>query len=150
MWLHVDGAYGAGLAILPEGKWVAAGWSEADSLIVNPHKMLFVPLDFSVLYVRDLERLRRVFSLVPDYLRGDTIEVEKNYMDYGIQVGTRFRAIKAWMVFRTFGRAGMAARIHDHMRLVNLLADWVKADKRFVLAAPVVMPVICFRFVGSK
>jgi len=149
MWLHIDGAYGAGLALLPEHKWVMAGWNEADSIVVNPHKMLFVPLDFSVLYVRDLERLRRVFTLVPEYLRGDTVEAEKNYMDYGVQLGRRFRALKAWMVFRTFGRAGMAARIRDHLRLANLVADWIKSDNRFELAAPVVMPVVCFRFVGS-
>jgi aromatic-L-amino-acid/L-tryptophan decarboxylase len=112
--------------------------------------MLFVPFDFSVLYVRDLERLRRVFTLVPEYLRGDTVEAEKNYMDYGIQLGRKFRAIKAWMVFRTFGRAGICARIRDHFRLANLLVDWIKADERFELAAPVVMPVICFRFLGSE
>jgi len=149
MWLHIDGAYGAGLALLPEQKWVTAGWNEADSLVVNPHKMLFVPLDFSVLYVRDLERLRRVFTLVPEYLRGDTVEAEKNYMDYGIQLGRRFRALKAWMVFRAFGRAGMAARIREHLRLANLLADWVTTDNRFELAAPVVMPVVCFRCISA-
>jgi aromatic-L-amino-acid decarboxylase len=149
MWLHIDGAYGAGLALLPEQKWVTSGWSEADSLVVNPHKMLFVPLDFSVLYVRDLERLRRVFTLVPEYLRGDTVEAEKNYMDYGIQLGRRFRALKAWMVFRAFGRAGMAARIREHLRLANLLAKWIGIDNRFELAAPVVMPVVCFRFVAG-
>jgi aromatic-L-amino-acid decarboxylase len=149
MWLHIDGAYGAGFALLPEQKWVTGGWSKADSLVVNPHKMLFVPLDFSVLYVRDLERLRRVFTLVPEYLRGDTVETEKNYMDYGIQLGRRFRALKAWMVFRTFGRAGMAARIREHLRLANLLADWIRIDNRFELAAPVVMPVVCFRFTAA-
>src|SRR6266516_1837234 len=110
MWLHIDGAYGAGFAILPEYKSLTAGWSEADSIVVNPHKTLFVPLDFSVLYVLDLERLRRVFTLVPEYLRGDTVEAQKNYMDYGIQLGRRFRALKAWMIFRSFGREGMAAR----------------------------------------
>src|SRR5213076_3065540 len=83
MWLHIDGAYGGGFTILPEYEWIAEGWSEADSIIINPHKTLFVPLDFSVLYVRDIERLRRVFSLVPEYLRGDTLETERNYMDYG-------------------------------------------------------------------
>jgi aromatic-L-amino-acid decarboxylase len=149
MWLHIDGAYGAGLALLPEQKWVTSGWSKADSLVVNPHKMLFVPLDFSVLYVRDLERLRRVFTLVPEYLRGDTVEAEKNYMDYGIQLGRRFRALKAWMVFRAFGRAGMAARIREHLRLANLLASWIRIDNRFELAAPVVMPVVCFRFIDA-
>jgi aromatic-L-amino-acid decarboxylase len=134
---------------LPEHEWITAGWSEADSIVINPHKMLFVPLDFSVLYVRDLERLRRVFTLVPEYLRGDTVEAEKNYMDYGIQLGRRFRALKAWMVFRTFGRQGIAARIRDHLRLARLLADWVESDDRFELAGPVVMGVVCFRFVRT-
>jgi aromatic-L-amino-acid decarboxylase len=149
MWLHIDGAYGAGLALLPECTWITAGWSEADSIVINPHKMLFVPFDFSVLYVRDVERLRRVFTLVPEYLRGDTVEAEKNYMDYTIQLGRRFRAIKAWMVFRTFGRAGIAARIREHLRIAHSLADWIKTDERFELAAPVVLPVVCFRFVAA-
>jgi aromatic-L-amino-acid decarboxylase len=103
-----------------------------------------------VLYVRDLERLRRVFTLVPEYLRGDTVEAEKNYMDYGIQLGRRFRALKAWMVFRAFGRAGMAARIREHLRLANLLVNWIRTDNRFELAAPVVMPVVCFRLTGAS
>jgi aromatic-L-amino-acid decarboxylase len=149
MWLHIDGAYGGGLAILPEHGSITEGWGEADSIVINPHKMLFVPLDFSVLYVRDLERLRRVFTLVPEYLLGDTVEAEKNYMDYGIQLGRRFRALKAWMVWRTFGRAGMISRIREHLRLANLLADWVKIDNRFELAAPVNMGVVCFCFIGA-
>jgi len=148
MWLHIDGAYGAGFVILPENKSLTDGWSEADSIVVNPHKSLFVPLDFSVLYVRDLERLRRVFTLVPEYLRGDTVEAQKNYMDYGIQLGRRFRALKAWVIFRSFGREGMAARLREYVRLANLFADWVKGDNRFELAAPVSLGVVCFRFVG--
>ena len=115
---------------------------------MNPHKSLFVPLDFSVLYVRDLERLRRVFTLVPEYLRGDTVEVQKNYMDYGIQLGRRFRALKAWVIFRSFGREGMAVRLRECVRLANLLAEWIKNDDRFELAASVSMGVVCFRFVG--
>jgi aromatic-L-amino-acid decarboxylase len=148
MWLHIDGAYGAGFAILPENKSLTNGWSEADSIVVNPHKSLFVPLDFSVLYVRDLERLRRVFTLVPEYLRGDTVEAQKNYMDYGIQLGRRFRALKAWVIFRSFGREGMATRLREFVRLANLFADWINSDSRFELVAPVSMGVCCFRFVG--
>jgi aromatic-L-amino-acid decarboxylase len=124
-------------------------WNEADSIVVNPHKSLFVPLDFSVLYVRGLDRLRRVFTLVPEYLRGDTVEAQKNYMDYGIQLGRRFRALKAWVIFRSFGREGMAARLREHIRLANLLADWIKSGNRFELAAPVSMGVVCFRFTGD-
>jgi aromatic-L-amino-acid decarboxylase len=149
MWLHIDGAYGAGFAIQPENKSLTNGWNEADSIVVNPHKSLFVPLDFSVLYVRDLDRLRRVFTLVPEYLRGDTVEAQKNYMDYGIQLGRRFRALKAWVIFRSFGREGMAARLREHIRLANLFADWIKGNDRFELAAPVSMGVVCFRFVGG-
>src|SRR6266496_1214938 len=149
MWLHIDGAYGAGFAILLEYKSLTAGWNEADSIVVNPHKTLFVPLDFSVLYVRDLERLRRVFTLVPEYLRGDTVEAQKNYMDYGIQLGRRFRALKAWVIFRSFGREGMATRLREFVRLANLFADWIKSDTRFELVAPVSMGVVCFRFVAG-
>ena len=149
MWLHVDGAYGGGFALLPEYSWITKGWSEADSIVINPHKTLFVPLDFSILYVRDLERLRRVFTLVPEYLRGDAIEAEKNYMDYGIQLGRRFRALKAWVIWRSLGRAGMAARLKEQIRLANLLVEWITADEGFELAAPMVMPVVCFQFTGS-
>src|SRR5438046_3572083 len=149
LWLHIDGAYGAGFAILPEKKSLTDGWSEADSIVVNPHKSLFVPLDFSVLYVRNLERLRRVFTLVPEYLRGDTVAAQKNYMYYGIQSGRRFRALQAGVIFRSFGRDGMAARLREHIRLANRLADWIRNDDRFELAAPVSMGVVCFGFIGA-
>jgi aromatic-L-amino-acid decarboxylase len=113
---------------------------------MNPHKMLFVPFDFSALYVRDIKRLRDVFTLVPEYLRGDAAGAEVNYMDYGVQLGRRFRALKAWMVWRAFGREGMAARIRDHLRLAQLFTKWIKDDPRFELSAATVMPVVCFRF----
>jgi aromatic-L-amino-acid decarboxylase len=148
MWLHIDGAYGGAFTMMPEYKWVSRGWEMADSIVVNPHKTLFVPLDFSVLYVRDLARLRRVFTLVPEVLRGDTIEGEKNYMDYGIQLGRRFRALKAWVIWRSLGREGIVERLREQIRLANLLASWIKKDNRFELAAPVSMGVVCFRFVG--
>src|SRR5436309_514788 len=148
MWLHIDGAYGGAFAMVPEYKWASKGWDMADSIVINPHKTLFVPLDFSVLYVRDAERLRRVFTLVPEVLRGDTVEGEKNYMDYGIQLGRRFRALKAWVIWRSLGREGIVARLREQIRLANLLAGWIKSNDRFELAAPVSMGVICFRFVG--
>jgi aromatic-L-amino-acid decarboxylase len=151
MWLHIDGAYGGAFTMMPEYKWVSRGWEMADSIVVNPHKTLFVPLDFSVLYVRDLARLRRVFTLVPEVLRGDTIEGEKNYMDYGIQLGRRFRALKAWVIWRSLGREGIVERLREQIRLANLLASWIKKDNRFELAAPVSMGVVCFRFLrGDK
>ena len=151
MWLHIDGAYGAGLALLPECKSITAGWNEADSIVINPHKMLFVPFDFSALYMRDIGQLRRLFTLVPEYLHlRDPDNTEINYMDYGVQLGRRFRALKAWVVWRAFGREGIAARIRDHLRLAKLFAEWVRNDKRFELAAPVSMGVVCFRLVTGS
>jgi aromatic-L-amino-acid decarboxylase len=149
IWLHIDAAYGGGFAILPEHEWMREDWELADSIVVNPHKTVFVPLDFSVLYVRDLARLQRVFSLVPEYLRGDTVEVEKNYMDYGIQLGRRFRALKAWVIWRSLGRAGVIARLREQIRLANLLAEWIEKDERFELSAQPSMGVVCFRFIGD-
>jgi aromatic-L-amino-acid decarboxylase len=150
MWLHIDAAYGGGLALLPEQEWVKDGWAEADSLVINPHKMLFVPLDFSTLYLRDIEPLRRLFTLTPEQLHlRDPKGAEINYMDYGVQLGRRFRALKAWVVWRAFGREGMAARIRDHLRLAQLFARWVEDDPRFEISAPVRMGVVCFRLKNS-
>jgi aromatic-L-amino-acid decarboxylase len=150
MWLHIDAAYGGGFAMVPEYKWITEAWSAADSIIINPHKTVFVPLDFSVLFVRDLERLRRVFSLAPpDVLRRDTVEATKNYMDYGVQLGRRFRALKAWVIWRSLGRSGVVARLREQIGLANLLAGWIKEDDRFELSAPVSMGVVCFRFVAG-
>ncbi|HVF50768.1 MAG TPA: pyridoxal-dependent decarboxylase [Pyrinomonadaceae bacterium] len=145
IWLHVDAAYGGALALLPECRQLLRGMERADSVVVNPHKWLFVPLDFSALYVRRPELLRATFSLVPEYLRGDAEQAERNYMDYGIQLGRRFRALKAWMVFRNFGREGLAARIREQIRLARLFASWLDADARFEILAPVAMAVVCFR-----
>jgi aromatic-L-amino-acid decarboxylase len=126
VWLHVDAAYGGALGVLPEGRWAMAGAERADSVIVNPHKWMFVPLDFSVLFVRRPELLRAVFALTPEYLRGDAGAGGVDYMDYGIQLGRRFRALKAWMAFSAFGRDGIAARIREHRRLAQQWARWVE------------------------
>jgi len=147
MWLHVDAAYGGALAVLPERRDVMSGAELADSVVVNGHKWLFVPLDFSALYTRRPDALRTVFSLTPEYLRGDAAASGAiDYMDYGIQLGRRFRALKAWMAMRAFGREGMESRIREHCRLACLLAEWVAREPYYSVVAPVTMAVVCFRF----
>jgi aromatic-L-amino-acid decarboxylase len=143
----VDAAYGGALALLPEHASVMDGVGLADSVVVNPHKWMFVPLDFSVLFMRRAELLRSVFAITPEYLRGDAAAGVVNYMDYGLQLGRRFRALKAWMVFSAFGSDGIAERIREHCRLAHLWAQWIEADDRFLLTAPVEMAVVCFRCV---
>jgi aromatic-L-amino-acid/L-tryptophan decarboxylase len=155
VWLHVDAAYGGAIGALPEGRWLLAGVERADSVIVNPHKWLFVPLDFSTLYMKHPDALRRVFSLVPEYLRGDASSAACDrgaaidYMDFGVQLGRRFRALKAWMALRAFGRAGIASRIREHCRLAGSLAARIAAEPDFELATPVSMSIVCFRYVPS-
>ena len=133
--------------MLPERREVMAGAELADSVSVNGHKWLFIPLDFSALYTRRPEVLRAVFSLTPEYLRGDAgSDGAVNYMDYGLQLGRRFRALKAWMALRAFGREGLESRIREHCRLACLFAEWVTREPYYSIAAPVEMAVVCFRF----
>lgn len=145
VWLHVDAAYGGSAALVPEMKWVLDGCESADSLIVNPHKWLFTPLDISVLYCRRPEVLRNAFRLVPEYLKSSDAEAVTNFMDYGVQLGRRFRALKLWMVLRYFGTEGMAERIREHLRLAQNLASWIDGDPDFERMAPTPLSTVCFR-----
>lgn len=144
LWLHVDGAYGGMAAIVPEMRHVLAGCEHADSIVVNPHKWLFTPIDCSAFYVRDPDILKRAFSLVPEYLKSGEEDVT-NYMDWGVQLGRRFRALKLWMVIRYFGHAGLAANIREHIRLGQLIAQKVDADPDFERLAPTPFSTVCFR-----
>jgi aromatic-L-amino-acid decarboxylase len=143
LWLHVDAAYAGSAAIVPELQDCLKGCERADSLVTNPHKWLFTPFDLSVLYVRDLDLLKKAFALVPEYLK--TNETVTNQMDYGIQLGRRFRSLKLWFVMRYFGQAGMIERIHEHCRLAKLLASWIEASTDWEILAPVPLALVCFR-----
>ena len=147
LWLHVDGAYGGSAAVAPEMRPVLAGCERADSLIVNPHKWLFTPIDCSVFYTRKPDVVKAAFSLVPEYLRnaesmGDEVP---NLMDYGTSLGRRFRSLKLWMVMRYFGEEGLAARIREHIRLGQLVAQWVDEAPDFERMAPTPFSTVCFR-----
>ena len=146
VWLHVDAAYGGPAAILPEFRALLDQAHGADSIVVNPHKWLFVPVDLSVLYVRDLEMLRRTFSLASDVLVTHESGV-RNYMDYGLQLGRRFRALKLWFALRTFGVHGIQARLRAHIALAQELAAWIDAEPGWEVVAPHPLSVVCFRFV---
>lgn len=143
LWLHVDAAYAGATAVLPEKRAAFVGCERADSYVVNPHKWLFVPIDASVLYTRHPETLRRAFQLVPEYLRSE--EEAVNLMDYGLQLGRRFRALKLWWVLRSFGVEGIRARLRRHCELAAEFARWVEASEEFELVAPVPFSTVCFR-----
>lgn len=145
IWLHVDAAYAGSAAIVPEMRHILKGSERADSLVTNPHKWLFTPFDLSVLYCQRMDMLRRAFALVPEYLRTNEAETVRNGMDYGIQLGRRFRALKLWMVLRYFGHEGLAARIREHCRLARLFATWVEDSSDWEVLAPVPFSLVCFR-----
>lgn len=145
IWLHVDAAYAGPAAMLEEKRGLFKGWERADSIVVNPHKWLFTPFDLSVLYCRDMASLKQAFSLVPEYLKTSDEATVKNGMDYGIQLGRRFRSLKLWFIMRYFGREGMAARIRDHCRLAELFASWVDDSPEWERMAPVPFALVCFR-----
>jgi aromatic-L-amino-acid/L-tryptophan decarboxylase len=145
LWLHVDAAHGGAAAVVPEMRYVLDGCDRADSIVINPHKWLFVPLDLSVLYTRKPEVLRRAFSLVPEYLRTTKGDEVVNYMDYGIPLGRRFRALKLWFTLRYFGVEGIADRIGEHIRLAQQFAEWVDEHSEFERLAPVPLSTVCFR-----
>ena len=145
IWLHVDSAYAGSAAMLPEKRDYFAGWERADSIVTNPHKWMFTPFDLSVLYCRDLGIMKQAFSLVPEYLKTNDESTVKNGMDYGIQLGRRFRALKLWFVMRYFGREGLIDRIREHCRLAELFASWVEDSPDFQMLAPVPFALVCFR-----
>ncbi|TWT42423.1 L-2,4-diaminobutyrate decarboxylase [Phycisphaerae bacterium RAS1] len=144
LWLHVDAAYAGAAMICPELRTHFVGAEAADSIVLNPHKWLFVPVDCSVLYVRDLAQLKRTFSLVPDYLVTAESGVT-NLMDLGVQLGRRFRALKLWMVIRAFGVAGLQARVRGHCALAQELRRWIAGHPRLDVTAPTPFSTVCFR-----
>jgi aromatic-L-amino-acid/L-tryptophan decarboxylase len=153
LWLHVDAAYAGAVAIDPGLRAPFAGWERADSIVVNPHKWLWTPVDASLLLSRRLEVVRDAFSLVPEYLRTvDSIGdgTERNYNEYTPQLGRRFRALKLWFVLRWFGLEGLRRRIRNHLELARVFAGWVDAAPDWERLAPVPFSTVCFRHVPPR
>jgi len=145
LWLHVDAAHAGVTAMLPEMKYIFNGVERADSLVVNPHKWMFTPVDLSLFYTRKPDVLKRAFSLVPEYLKTAEDSSVENLMDYGIQLGRRFRALKLWFVIRYFGVNGIIERLREHIRLGQLFANWIDEHPDFERKAPTPFSTICFR-----
>ena len=147
LWLHVDAAYAGPIAMLPDRQAPFIGWERADSIVVNPHKWLFTPLDASLLLTRRMDQLRAAFSLVPEYLR--TLDREgpvRDYNEYTPQLGRRFRALKLWIQLRWFGLEGLRRRLEAHLAMAAEFAAWIDADPDWERLAPVPFSTVCFRW----
>ena len=146
LWLHVDAAYGGAAAVVPARRGPFVGWERGDSIVVNPHKWLFTPLDASLLLSRRMPVLRDAFSLVPEYLR--TLDREtpvRDFNEYTPVLGRRFRALKLWFVLRYFGLDGIRRRLDAHCAWATELAGWADADPDFERLAPVPFSTVCLR-----
>jgi len=146
-WVHVDAAYAGSSWICPEERWSQDGVELADSLVVNPHKWLLVPVDCSLLWTARPAEFRQAFSLVPEYLR--TPEDAYALSEYGPALGRRFRSLKLWAVLRCYGAEGLRAIHRAHLRLAKLFAGWVEDDPDWELAAPQRSSLVVFRRKGS-
>jgi aromatic-L-amino-acid decarboxylase len=150
IWLHVDAAHAGIAAIVPEMRYLLDGVEDADSLVVNPHKWMFMPIDISVLFTKQKGILKQAFSVIPDYLKTDEDNEVTNYMDYGIQLGRRFRSLKLWFVIRHYGTEGLIEIIREHLQLGKQFSSWIVESENFELLAPTPLSTICFRAVPKR
>jgi aromatic-L-amino-acid/L-tryptophan decarboxylase len=151
LWLHVDAAYAGPAAVLEEYRHILNGAEQADSLVVNPHKWLFTPMDLSILYTRRPEVFRRALSLdeTPAYLQTAGNERAVNFSEYTVSLGRRFRALKLWFVLRYYGREGIAQVLRSHIGMAQELAEQIRRHPDFEIAAPVRFSLVCFRLRAS-
>ncbi len=147
LWLHVDAALAGSAAICPEFRWVHDGVELADSYCFNPHKWLLTNFDCDCFYVADRQALIRTLTVTPEYLRNVASEagVVFDYRDWHVPLGRRFRALKLWFVLRHYGVRGLQQHIRHHVHLTRMVAEWVRQDPDFHLAAPVTLNLVCFR-----
>jgi aromatic-L-amino-acid decarboxylase len=145
LWLHVDAAYAGTAAILPEKRWILDGAEDMDSFVFNPHKWMLTNFDCSAYYVKEPGWLIRTFEIHPEYLKTGVDPYVKNFRDWGIQLGRRFRALKLWFVIRSYGVEGLQAFVREHCRLAQLFKGWVDETPSFELMAPVHFGLVSFR-----
>ena len=146
LWLHVDAALAGNAAILPEMKWILEGAEFADSLVLNPHKWMLTNFDCSAYFVRDPDHLERTMSIHPEYLKTGRDREVNNYMDWGVPLGRRFRALKLWFVLRSYGARRLREIIGGHIALAPEFAGWVDETAGWERLAPVPVNTVCFRW----
>lgn len=145
MWMHVDAALAGSAMILPECRTLWDGVEAADSLVINPHKWLGASFDCSTYFVRDPEHLIRVMSTNPSYLRSAADSQVKNFRDWGIPLGRRFRALKLWFLIREQGVSGLQARLRRDIGYAQWFAERVDATPLWHRVAPVPLQTVCVR-----
>ena len=146
VWFHIDAAYAGTALVLPEYRWMIDGISRADSFVFNPHKWMFTHFDCTAYFVKDSEALVRTFEILPEYLKTFSRGKVKDYRDWGIPMGRRFRALKLWFVIRNYGVSGIQDRLRSHISIAEKLEGWIADDNNFELLSRRLFNVVCFRY----
>lgn len=146
LWLHLDAAMAGSAMVLPECRWMWNGVERADSVVVNPHKWMGIGFDFTLYLVRDPQHLVRVMGTNPSYLHTAQDQVARNLRDWGIPLGRRFRALKAWMVLLDQGVDGISARLRRDLGNARWLAEQIDAAPDWQRLAPVPLQTVCVRY----
>ena len=149
MWFHVDAAYGGPAARTDIAEALFRGLHQADSVVVNAHKWLYVPVEASCILVRQPTALRDTFRLVADYLQTGNEPLGDgpvDFKDYGPQLSRSFRALKVWMTFKAYGARRLRAAIESNIAVMRYLADRIDESADFVRLAPVPLSVVCFQY----
>jgi len=151
MWFHVDAAMSGTAALCPEFRHLQDGTELADSYSFNPHKWMFTNFDCNCFWVSDRAVLIRTLSILPEYLKNQATESGAvfDYRDWHVQLGRRFRSLKLWFVIRHYGVEGLQYHVRHHVEMAQSFAQWVRADSRFEIVAPVPLNLVCFRYRGS-
>lgn len=149
VWHHIDAAYAGTALLLPECSDLIRGQEMADSFVFNPHKWMFTNFDCSIMFVKDPSALINTFAISPEYLKTSHDEEVRNYRDWGIQLGRRFRALKLWFVIRTYGVSGIRAKLRNHLQLAKKVKNWMERHENIEIIAPNELNVICFRYVDK-
>jgi aromatic-L-amino-acid decarboxylase len=144
-WLHIDAAFAGSALILPEYRWMIKGVELADSFVFNPHKWLFTNFDCSAYFVKDEHTLMQAMQIVPEYLRTDKQGRVKDFCDWGVPLGRRFRALKLWFVLRSYGVEALQEKLREHILMARELAEQIGQEPDFEIMAPVTMNLVCFR-----
>jgi glutamate/tyrosine decarboxylase-like PLP-dependent enzyme len=153
LWLHIDGAYGAIGKVDPQIAPLFEGIERAQSIALDTHKWLSVPVECGCALVSDKQLLRETFSLVPPYLQleeGNGLANLPWFSEYGFQQTRGFRALKVWMVLQTTGRQGLVQRIRHHLALAQQLAMLIDVAPDFERLAPVTLSIVCFRYIPPE
>ena len=149
LWLHVDAAMAGTALILPEFQWMLDGREYIDSFVFNPHKWMFTNFDCTAYFVRDAGSLIKTFEILPEYLKTRTRGKVNDYRDWGVPLGRRFRALKLWSVIRSYGTEGLQTIVRNHISIASQLANWISLENDFEILAPVVVSVVCFRYIPT-